>query len=137
MIIAWPGHVSTNSETNFMCSFWDVMPTFEEVLNPKADIKKMDGISLLPLLESRKGQKEHEYLYFEFQELNGRQAVRKGDWKLVHMNIRGDKPYYELYNLASDPSERHNVLVKYPEIVKELKIIMEQAHVENPDWPLF
>ena len=53
------------------------------------------------------------------------------------MNIRGDKPYYELYNLASDPSERHNVLVKYPEIVKELKIIMEQAHVENPDWPLF
>ena len=76
-------------------------------------------------------------MYFEFQELNGRQAVRKGDWKLVHMNIRGDKPYYELYNLASDPSERHNVLVKYPEIVKELKIIMEQAHVENPDWPLF
>lgn len=137
MIIAWPGHVSTNSETNFMCSFWDVMPTFEEVLNPKADIKKMDGISLLPLLEGRKGQKEHEYLYFEFQELNGRQAVRKGDWKLVHMNIRGDKPYYELYNLASDPSERHNVLVKYPEIVKELKIIMEQAHVKNPDWPLF
>ena len=75
----------------------------------------MDGVSMLPLLENRKGQKEHEFLYFEFQELNGRQAVRKGPWKLVHMNIRGDKPYYELYNLASDPSERHNILDQYPE----------------------
>ena len=72
-----------------MCSFWDVMPTFREILNPKAKNQQMDGVSLLPLLENRKGQKEHEYLYFEFQEMNGRQAVRKGPWKLVHMNVRG------------------------------------------------
>lgn len=90
-----------------MCSFWDVMPTFREILNPKAKNQQMDGVSLLPLLENRKGQKEHEYLYFEFQEMNGRQAVRKGPWKLVHMNVRGKNPYYELYNLNSDPSERH------------------------------
>lgn len=136
MIIAWPGHVQPSTETDFMCSFWDVMPTFEEILNPKANLKKRDGISILPLLESRKGQKEHEYLYFEFQELNGRQAVRKGAWKLVHMNIRGEKPYYELYNLASDPSERHNVLNENPEIVAELKTIMEEAHIEDANWPL-
>ncbi|WP_455584722.1 arylsulfatase [Bacteroides sp.] len=136
MIIAWPGHVQPSTETDFMCSFWDVMPTFEEILNPKANLKNRDGISILPLLEGRKGQKEHEYLYFEFQELNGRQAVRKGAWKLVHMNIRGEKPYYELYNLASDPSERHNVLNENPEIVAELKTIMEEAHIEDANWPL-
>lgn len=85
---------------------------------------------------NRKGQKEHEFLYFEFQELNGRQAVRKGPWKLVHMNIRGDKPYYELYNLASDPSERHNILDQYPEKVAELKDIMVREHRPDPNWPL-
>ena len=136
MIISWPGHVQPNTETDFMCSFWDVLPTFEEIIHPKAQQKEMDGVSMLPLLENRKGQKEHEFLYFEFQELNGRQAVRKGPWKLVHMNIRGDKPYYELYNLASDPSERHNILDQYPEKVAELKDIMVREHRPDPNWPL-
>ena len=136
MIISWPGHVQPNTETDFMCSFWDVLATFEEIIHPKAKQKEMDGVSMLPLLENRKGQKEHEFLYFEFQELNGRQAVRKGPWKLVHMNIRGDKPYYELYNLASDPSERHNILDQYPEKVAELKDIMVREHRPDPNWPL-
>ena len=137
MIISWPGHVQPSTETDFMCSFWDLMPTFREVLNPKADTRNMDGVSILPLLQNRKGQKEHEYLYFEFLEMNGRQAVRKGDWKLVHMNIRGNKPYYELYNLASDPSEKYNVLNQYPEKADELKAIMKEAHIEDSNWPLF
>ena len=52
------------------------------------------------------------------------------------MNIRGKHPYYELYNLASDPSERHNVIEEYPEVTQELKRIMQDAHVESPDFPL-
>ena len=52
------------------------------------------------------------------------------------MNIRGDKPYYELYNLASDPSERHNILDSYPDKVAELKAIMQREHVKDPNWPL-
>ncbi|WP_106831253.1 arylsulfatase [Parabacteroides pacaensis] len=137
MIISWPGHIQPGTETDFMCSFWDVMPTFREILNPKVSLKNMDGVSLLPLLEGRKGQKEHEYLYFEFMEMNGRQAVRKGSWKLVHMNIRGNKPYWELYNLASDPAEKHNLLEQYPDKVAELKGIMQNAHVDDLNWPLF
>ncbi len=61
----------------------------------------------------------------------------EGDWKLVHMNIRGNKPYYELYNLASDPSEKYNVLNQYPEKADELKAIMKEAHIEDSNWPLF
>lgn len=137
MIVSWPRHILPGTETNFMCSFWDMMPTFEEILNPEASVKGMDGVSILPLLENRKGQKEHKYLYFEFMEMNGRQAVHKGNWKLIHLNIRSDKPYYELYNLAADPSEKHNVLSEYPEKADELKAIMTEAHVDDPNWPLF
>lgn len=137
MIISWPGHIQPGTETNHMCSFWDVLPTFEEIIHPKAKKKEMDGVSMLPLLENRKGQKEHEFLYFEFLEMNGRQAVRQGPWKLVHMNIRSDKPYFELYNLAADPSEKHNVIEQYPEKVAELKEIMTREHVKDPNWQLF
>lgn len=136
MIISWPGRIKPGNETNFMCSFWDVLPTFEEIANPKAKQKVMDGISMFPLLTDSKGQKEHEFLYFGFLEMNGRQAVRKGSWKLVHMNIRSDKPYYELYNLSADPSEKHNVLDQFPDKVAELKAVMEREHVEDTNWQL-
>ena len=96
----------------------------------------MDGVSLLPLLEWRNGQKEHDYLYFEFQELNGRQAVRKGEWKLVHLNIRTDNPVFELYNLDEDPSETRNLAAVNPSKVEELKAIMCEAHVTNPDFQI-
>ncbi|MEG1187917.1 MAG: arylsulfatase [Bacteroidales bacterium] len=136
MIVSWPGHVKPGTETNFMCSFWDMMPTFKEMFAGKPSKDKTDGISIYPLLTGKKGQKEHDYLYFEFQEMGGRQAARKGDWKLVHLNIR-NKPRFELYNLASDPQEKHNLISQYPEKAEELKAIMQEAHVEDPNWPLF
>jgi arylsulfatase A-like enzyme len=136
MIVSWKGHIEEGSETNLMCSFWDMMPTFRQLMNAKTDVSKMDGISLLPTLEGKKGQKQHDYLYFEFQEMNGRQAVRQGAWKLIHMDIHGNNPHYELYNINADPQEKHDILTQYPERVKEMKAIMQQAHTDDPNWPL-
>ncbi len=138
MIIVWPDNVKPGTETDFMCAFWDMLPTFRQIVDPKAKIDANDdGVSLLPLLTGRKGQKEHDYLYFEFQELDGRQAVRKGQWKLLHMGVRSKNPRYELYNLAADPSERYNVIKEYPDIAEELKAIMSTSRIDNPDFPLF
>lgn len=136
MIIQWPGHIAPSSQSDHICSFWDMMPTFRNIINKKADIQDLDGISLLPLLEGRKGQKEHEYLYFEFAE-RSRQAVRKGPWKLIRMNIESPFDHYELYNLDTDPVEENDVLDSHPEIVEELKAIMAEAHVPNHRFPLF
>jgi arylsulfatase A-like enzyme len=81
-------------------------------------------------------QAERDYFYFEFQESGGQQAVIKGNWKLIHLDIRnGGK--YELYNIASDPSENHNLIALFPEKSEELKEIMKRARTDNPDWPLF
>ena len=80
LIVSWPGHVQAGTETDFMCAFWDMMPTFCDILSSdiQTSAEALDGISLLPVLTGQKGQKEHDYLYFEFQEQNGKQAVRKG-----------------------------------------------------------
>ncbi len=134
MIVSWPGHIR-KGETDFMCSFWDLMPTLRD-LTGSAPYEDMDGISLLPLLKGKKGQKEHDFLYFEFQELGGRQAVRQGPWKLVHMDIRGASPRFELYNLDNDPGETTDLASDMPEKVSELRTIMRESHVPSPDFPL-
>ena len=137
LIVSWKGHTDCGTASDHICSFWDVMPTLRELTGESEEsLEGLDGVSLLPELEGREGQKEHEYLYFEFQELGGRQAVRKGDWKLVHLNVRSDDSVYELYNLADDPGETVDLSGQYPEILSELQDIMKEAHVPNPDFPL-
>ena len=133
MIVSWPGHVR-HGETDFPCSFWDMMPTLRD-LTGAASPDGMDGVSLLPLLRGKKGQREHGYLYFEFQELGGRQAVRQGPWKLVRLDVRGAS-VYELYNLDDDPGETTDLAADQPAKVAELQALMQEAHIPNPDFPL-
>ena len=70
-----------------MCLFWDVLPTVENLIHEGGET---DGWhqSVAPV-GKQKGQTEHDFLYFEFHENNGRQAVRKGVWKLIHLDING------------------------------------------------
>lgn len=136
MIVQWPGHIAEGKQTDFMCSFWDMMPTFRTIINPEAQVDSLDGISLLPLLEGRNGQKEHDYLYFEFAERMS-QAARKGPWKLIRLDIEGKNDHYELYNIENDPGEEHDLAADNPEKVEELKAIMAEAHVPNSNFPLF
>jgi len=133
-IISWKGKVASGAESDIAFAFWDYLPTFAELLNGQPP-QKTDGISVLPIFLDREGQKERDYFYFEFQEMGGRQALIKGDWKLLHLDIRQGGTF-ELYNLASDPSENHNLIDLYPQKARELKKIMEAARTEDPDWPL-
>jgi len=134
-IVKWPGKTTKGVDTDFMCTFWDVMPTIRELLGQKNG-KEMDGVSLLPLLTNKKGQKKHDFLYFEFQQRDGSQAVRQGPWKLVHLKLRSPEEVYELYNLENDPEEKTDVYAENPKIVENLKKIMVREHVYNPDFPL-
>ncbi len=134
-IISWHGKVPAGKKRDFAFAFWDYLPTFAEMLSITIP-EDTDGISIFPtLLDKKNMQQERGYFYFEFQELGGRQAVIKGDWKLIHLNIR-EGGRFELYNLASDPSENHNLIGLYPQIEAELKKIMIDARTDDPDWPL-
>ena len=61
LIVSWEGHTQKGVDSDLMCSFWDVMPTLRELNGAKEkDLENMDGISLLPTLENKGMQKEHE-----------------------------------------------------------------------------
>ena len=130
-MIAWnPAKIKAGVKTEHISAFWDVMPTLAELTGvalPQAG----DGISFLPTLFSKEGQKQHEYLYWEFHEQNGREALRCGDWKLIRQPIVGEA-ILELYDLSSDLHEDNNLAQQNPEKVKELEALMDGARTESP-----
>ncbi|MFA5328503.1 MAG: arylsulfatase [Prolixibacteraceae bacterium] len=131
MIACWPGKIAASSKSDLISAFWDVLPTITEIAGVNAP-QNIDGISFLPTLLGNSGQKQHESMYWEFHEQNGRQAVRKGDWKLVRYNVSiPEKITTELYNLKTDLGEENNVAAETPKIVKELLEIMKTARTPS------
>ena len=136
MIAWWPGRIKAGSQSDHISAFWDLLPTFADVAGAKAP-NDIDGISFLPALLAREDQKEHEFLYWEFHEQGGKQAVRQGNWKAVKLQVFGsEKPTIELYDLRVDVGEENNIAALNPEKVKELEELMNSAHTPNPIFGL-
>lgn len=134
-IAKWPARIKSGSITHHISALWDMLPTFASIGGVKAP-KDIDGISILPTLLGTKGQKEHNYLYWEFHEEGGKQAIRKKNWKAVRLNVFKDpNGPIELYDLARDPGENHDVSHQHPQLVKEMVAYMKEAHVENLIFP--
>ncbi|TBN03373.1 arylsulfatase [Hyunsoonleella flava] len=133
MIAYWPNTIKANSTSNHISAFWDFLPTACEIA--EIDIpKNTDGISLLPELLGEK-QENHDYLYWEFLERGGKQAVRLGDWKGIRLNMSNNMAApIELYNLASDVGEKNNVASENPKIVKKIFDIMEREHTYSKEF---
>lgn len=134
-IANWPGTISPGSKSKHIGAFWDLLPTFAELAGIKTP-DDIDGISIVPTLLRKSNQKQHEFLYWEFHENGGRQAVRFGNWKGVKYTAaeKQDSPI-QLYNLLNDRGEKNDLSGHHPDIVKKIDEIMKREHVENADFP--
>lgn len=131
MIASWRGHIDRGTTTDQKVAFWDMMPTFAQLIGSDAKFAT-DGISIAPSLTGKGRQKQHPYFYWEFHEMGGRQAVRMGDWKGVRLKVGDpDKTVFELYNLSDDLHEDHNVADQYPKISRKIQQIMDTAHTHS------
>jgi len=136
MIVKWPSKIPSNSTSDHLGAFWDFLPTFAQLINVDK-ISYTDGISMLPTLLGQGKQAQHSYLYWEFHEDGGRQAIRMGDYKLIKQKVKNPaQSYYELYNLKKDPTELVNLAQKEEEILQTMISLMDRVRVENPDFPL-
>jgi arylsulfatase A-like enzyme len=134
-IARWPGKVKAGRTSDLVVDFSDVMSTFAALANvDPAKLPKTDGVSFLPeLLGDSATQRKKDFLYWEFYEQGGKQAVRAGDWKAIRMPLFTGKT--ELYNLKDDLGETKNVAAQHPDVVKRLEAIMHAAHTE-PEEPI-
>lgn len=127
-ILRWNNVVEKNTKSNHISAFWDFMPTVADILDVELP-NNIDGISFLPELKGEE-QKQHDYLYWEFHENNGRQAIRKGDWKAVKYDVHNNGKI-ELYNLSDDISEQNNLADKYPELISEFDSLMKHSRTDS------
>ncbi len=136
MIASWPGKIEPGSVSEHVSAFWDFLPTMAELVERPVDTP-IDGVSMLPTLLGKDGQKEHEFLYWEFPDRNGRVAMRKGKWKAVRYNVSKDpESPLELYDLSIDPGESRNVASQHPDVVKDMNARLQQSRTV-PDDPRF
>lgn len=127
MIASWPNKIKAGTKTGHISAFWDVLPTFCELVKEK-EPEGIDGISFLTTLMQDKKQKEHEFLYWEFPSYQGQQAVRMGDWKGIRKNIFKGNMKIELYDLKNDLTESKDVADQHPDIVAQIEEIMKKEH---------
>jgi uncharacterized sulfatase len=128
----WPGTTPASEISDHIGYFGDFMATAAELAGTETP-ENVDSLSLVPTLTGNsERQQEHEFLYWEFYERGGKQAVRQGKWKAVRMPIATGET--QLFDLDADLGEAHDVAAEHPDVVKRLEGLMDAAHEDTPNW---
>lgn len=140
-IIRWKGKVIAGQTSDRVTGFEDWMPTLLELAGAKDKTPTgLDGISFAPTLLGQK-QAEREFLYREFPGYGGQQCLRMGNWKLIKVGLGGAKGKakikgqpIQLYDIAADPAESHNLASQHPDIIAKMEAIMKTQHKPSADF---
>ena len=149
LIVRWPGKIAAGSTSDQTVCLTDIMATCATITGATLpDSAAPDSFDILPILlgKDNGGQIRPYTLH---QTISLALAIRKGPWKyLDHKGSGGNnynnpelKPFAlpdsapdapgQLYNLETDPGETVNLYFKHPEIVAELKALLEKSKVEG------
>lgn len=122
LVARWPKTIQPGTRSQQVCHIIDFLPTFLDMSGADYPGKHpafgeptipLDGKTMLPVFEGRQ-RTPHEYLYWHW---STNRAVRHGDWKLAW-----DKhaKAWELYDLATDRTEAHDVASEHGDQVDSL-----------------
>jgi arylsulfatase A len=145
-IARWPAKVKAGSISDQTVCLTDVMATLAAITGTElpSDAAE-DSFNMLPELEGNATKPIRPYLLTQAFAGQRTLSIRRGQWKYIdHRDSGGNKydkgdlkPYAlpetepdapgQLYDLATDPGETTNLYLKKPEIVKELKALLEQS----------
>jgi arylsulfatase A-like enzyme/Tfp pilus assembly protein PilF len=123
LIYSMPGRLPEGMVSQDLARLTDVLPTILDLLGLESrHHPEIEGTSLYPFSE-RNGvdfsyfESAMTYLMFDWSGLRG---LRSREWKYI------DAPREELYHLASDPGESHNIIEEMPDIADSLKVELER-----------
>ncbi|WP_069658823.1 arylsulfatase [Arcticibacter eurypsychrophilus] len=137
LLVRAPGKVPAGNVSNIPWAFWDILPTVGQ-LTSTPNPSGIDGISFTSALAGKEQAKQHEYLYWQFNEGGLKEALTQGDWKLVRFKSQGKPEVLELYNLKDDIGEKIDLAERNPGELKTLKALLLKAKTpsENKtfDW---
>lgn len=150
-IVYWKGHTQAGTICNKLASNIDLFPTFAEISGAPLPQRKIDGVSILSLIEGKTDANPRTSFVYYYNK-NDLEAVTDGEFKLVfpHKYVtygayapgNDGKPgklatvelrASELYDLRRDPGERYNVLHQYPERAAKLMKIANEMRSQLGD----
>lgn len=134
-IISYPGHFRENQVRDQIITCMDFLPTICELTGSRLPGCRLDGHSLVPILESGKAESLHDILYFQWQK---QWSVREGRWKLIvngeddtgkysnhpEKQMKLETPY--LADLEDENPEELNYAAAHPDIVERLTKLHEE-----------
>jgi arylsulfatase A-like enzyme len=155
LLVRWPGKVKHGTTSAQLTSLTDVMATIAAITgvdlpNNAAE----DSFNVLPALLGQDSGPIRPYLLQ--QAFGGARylSIRRGQWKhLDHTGSGGNsyekdpelKPFIlpntapgapgQLYDLEADPGETKNLHFEHPEIVNELKALLDQSMASSRSRP--
>ena len=129
MIIEWTNKIKPQGNYSNMVSLLDIVPTILDAVKSPSLSNTFDGVSLLPYIKS-KDKKPHKELFWKTGYVK---SIISDNFKL-HINEKEN--FRTLINLENDPSEKFNLISKYPEKAKKLTESWEQWNntLKEPIW---
>jgi arylsulfatase A-like enzyme len=135
-VARWPGRVAPGSTCDRTVSLVDLFATCADLVKaPVPAGAAEDSFSMLPLLLGKTDPPVRPAVVMHSND--GVFAIKQGPWKLVLAKGSGgwslpegkapaDAPAVQLYNTWDDPAEKRNLSEENPEIVKQLKALLEE-----------
>jgi arylsulfatase A-like enzyme len=131
-----PGKIPANHVDNTPAWLADLFPTLCKATGLKAP-SGLDGTDLWAHLTAGAPLKRERPLLWIFPGYRGQVAVRIGDFKVLRQNLLTPHPgSWEVYNLATDPEEQHNLARQFPEIIQQAEEIIRRENGPNEIFPL-
>ncbi|MBL0150307.1 MAG: sulfatase-like hydrolase/transferase [Ideonella sp.] len=133
-VAQWPGRIPAGSRYRAPMSNIDLLPTLAAAAgaSPPSD-RVIDGVNLLPYLAAGGPVQAARPLFWRDGPYR---AVQDQGWKL----IVAERPRKDwLFNLAVDPTEKHNLAASEPQRLAQLRALLTAHHagLPAPLWPTF
>lgn len=148
MMVYWKGVAQPGTTQDKYVIIEDFFPTILEMaqVTDYTTVQPIDGKSFVPLLTGTADPSEGRALYWNTpnkwiggdhrsEGIGQTCAIRQGDYKMVYWYIDGKK---ELYNLAEDIAESHDLAADSPDIVHQLsRQLADYLRSVNAQRPTF
>jgi arylsulfatase A-like enzyme len=150
----WPGRIKAGTVSGETMCHVDFMATVAAILGVKLPVNAAeDSVNVLPVLLGEKLPAPAREATVHHS-ASGKFAIRKGDWVLIDAPtgddngargepqwlkdergyMRHDQPG-ELFNVRDDLGERRNHFAEKPELVRELRSLLEKYKAEGRSTP--
>ncbi|WP_294358222.1 arylsulfatase [uncultured Sphingomonas sp.] len=155
MIVHWPGGARAGHVSRAIVSHVDLLASLAAMVGqPLPDDQAVDSFDLRPALfgHSDRGR-DHVVEDTKLMVTNGASvsgsgarvlALRVGDWKFVrggaqpsafHGNPIGTQPHDQLFNLARDPGEHHDLAAQQPARVRAMAAQLDRIERDGRSRP--